>query len=316
MKKILCIVGPTGTGKSDTAIRLARKFAGRMACRIVNADSRQIYRDFPIITAQPSASDRAVCPHLLYGFLESTERMSAGEWSDLARQTFAASSENAPPPDLPIVVGGTGFYLRALFDGIVDIPAIPDALTSSLMADFLAGQGPALYRRLQEIDPSYAARIHPNDRQRLVRALAVQEVTGHTFTWWHERTPAPEPFDILRIGICLPLDELTPFLNRRIDRMLTAGALDEARTAWEKCPDSDAPGWSGIGCREVLQYLQGALSLDAACGLWRKNTRAYAKRQLTWFRADNRILWFRPEETDAIDTRAAAWLDARPKKRA
>lgn len=298
MKRILCIAGPTGAGKTAAALRLGPRFQSG----IINCDSRQLYRAFPVITAQPSPQERSLCPHVLYGFLETEKRMSAGEWSSLA-------SDFLPRFTLPILVGGTGLYLRALFDGIVSIPRVPEELTQRLMAEYLAGNSRELYARLEEADPAYASRIHPNDRQRVVRALAVLESTGHTFSWWHEQTPPPPACDILRIGLKLPLKDLEPLLYRRIELMLDAGAIEEVKKEWERLPDADAPGWSGIGCHELLMYLQGTCSLDEACSLWRKNTRAYAKRQLTWFNADPRIHWFHPDELDRLEACVNNWWE-------
>ena len=299
MKRVLCLVGPTGTGKTAAAIRLACGLNGG----IINCDSRQLYRAFPVITAQPSEQERAACTHVLYGFLKTEERMSAGEWSLLAQQAIGDFQ-------LPILVGGTGLYLRALLDGIVDIPKVPDEVTRSLMNEYLAGNGAKLHGRLARIDPAYAARIHPNDRQRVVRALAVFEATGRTFSWWHEQTPPPVDCDILRIGLKIPLAELEPLLNLRIEKMLEAGALAEVEREWQLVPVPEAPGWSGIGCRELLTHLQKRISLDEACALWRKNTRAYAKRQLTWFNSDPRILWFRPEELDKLECQVQKWWES------
>lgn len=294
--RVVCLVGPTGVGKSAIALRLAELFNGE----IINADSRQLFEAFPIITAQPSQEEQAVCPHRLYGFLKTDARFSAGAWGEKA---LAHIEQTA----FPLLVGGTGLYLRAFFDGIVDIPSIPDDILAKLTEACRTEGSLALHRKLKGIDPAYAARIHENDRQRIVRALCVYEATGKTFSWWHSQTPPPREADVLRIGLRLPLDTLTPLLARRIDLMLEAGALDEARAEYVLSPDGALPGWSGIGCRELHLHLSGALPLDAARELWIKNTRAYAKRQLTWFNADNRIQWFAPDEGKEILTVVKKW---------
>lgn len=303
---ILCLVGPTGSGKTAAALHLAAMLekAGRPAS-VINADSRQVYRDFPIITAQPSPEERSVCPHKLYGWLESTEKISAGQWAQMAGE---AVRETLGEGRVPMLVGGTGFYLRALLDGIADIPAVDPAVTARLTEECRTLGAPALHARLSLIDPEYAAKIHPNDSQRNVRALEVWECTGKTFSWWHSRTAPPAEYRVLRLGIGLPLPELTPFLEKRITLMLKAGALDEARRALVRCPDTKAPGWSGIGCAETAAYLEGRMNLELCVELWAKNTRAYAKRQWTWFRADERILWHRPGEHAAIEGLAREFL--------
>jgi len=309
--RVICLVGPTGAGKTAAALHLARTFRGG----VVNADSRQVYRDFPIITAQPSPEERAVCPHLLYGFLPGTEKISAGVWTDKATQAIdelcrdeLRGGESGRGGLLPLLVGGTGLYLKTLLDGIADIPRVDPAIGARLERECDALGAPALHARLAVIDPDYAARIHPNDRQRAVRALEVHEGTGRTLSWWHARPVPPPRYAALRIGMDMSLDELTPRLDHRIDLMLAAGALDEARAARAVCDDPAAPGWSGIGCAELYRHLTGELTMAEARLLWLRNTRAYAKRQLTWFRADRRIHWIRPDDLDAMTSLAAAFL--------
>lgn len=309
---LICLCGPTGAGKTAAALALASEFP----VRIINADSRQVYRDVPIITAQPSQEEQATCAHALYGVLPMEAPSSAGWWCEAALAEIELSKNNGKNAKghvgIPLLVGGTGLYIRALTDGIVDIPPVPDAVRESLELELDSLGGEALHARLAVVDPDYALRVHPKNRQRLVRALAVHVVTGKSFSWWHSQTP-PAPFPhVLRIGLALPLhhsgDELTPRLARRIHHMLDAGALNEARTAMALCPSKNAPGWSGIGCAELFAHLAGELSLDACIELWIKNTRAYAKRQLTWFRADKRIHWFCPGEEEQIVLLASDWL--------
>lgn len=298
---VLCLAGPTGTGKSHLALRAAEKFHGA----IINADSRQVYRDFAIITARPAPEDEARCPHRLYGFLNTQEKISAGTWAQLALTQIETLQKEG---FLPILTGGTGLYLRAILDGIVDIPNIPPEISTRLLRQCAQNGPESLYSSLQEIDPLYAARVHPRDRQRIVRALEVHAATGKTFSWWHAQTPPPPPLRVLRIGLGLPLDQLTPLLEQRIRRMLENGALDEAAHAWERCSDPQAPGWSGIGCSELSAVLRGELTLQQAVFLWMKHTRAYAKRQLTWFRADPHIHWFTPETASEVLPLIDAWL--------
>ncbi|MDD3310850.1 tRNA (adenosine(37)-N6)-dimethylallyltransferase MiaA [Pseudodesulfovibrio sp.] len=302
---IVCLLGPTGTGKTAAAIAVSR----RMDASVVNFDSRQVYRDFPIITAQPDETERAACPHLLYGFLPTEEKMSAARFVELAVGAIEAVRAEGR---LPILVGGTGLYLRSLLQGIAPIPAIPADVRLRVL-ERIEREGPqALHAELTENDPKYAAVIHPNDTQRNARAAEVYLATGHTLTWWHENGEhTPAPYDALKIGMGIGLDELEPHLARRIDAMLAAGALDEARAARERCPAQDAPGWSGIGCAELLAHLRGEIPLDEARTRWVKNTRAYAKRQLTWFRKEADIRWFSPGGNEAVADCVADWLAAR-----
>lgn len=291
--KVICLAGPTASGKTAAALQLAEAVHGA----VINADSRQVYADFPLITAQPSATEQSACPHYLYGFLPTAAKISAGQWVEMA---VAKIHEVHASGRVPILVGGTGLYFKALLEGIAAIPAVDAAITLRLTQECHELGTKVLHGRLSQVDAVYADRIHPHDTQRIVRALEVWEGTGKTFSWWHSHA-MPEPVcEGLRVGLQWNLAELTPRLTQRIDIMLTEGAVDEARAAWAQCADATAAGWSGIGCAELLGYIQGRLSLAETCRLWAANTRAYAKRQLTWFRADTRLHWFAPDDLPAL----------------
>jgi tRNA dimethylallyltransferase len=283
--------------------------AGIFPVGIINADSRQVYADFPLITAQPGHAEREACPHRLYGFLPTSEKLGAGAY---ARQAEACVRGERAAGRLPVLVGGTGLYFRALLEGIAPIPEIPAEISTHMEERCRSEGSLALHALLAGRDPDYARKIHPHDRQRICRALAVVEHTGRTVSWWHARPLPRKPFRTLKIGVTLPMPELETRLERRIDAMLAEGAPVEARAAFERCPDPTAPGWSGIGCAELYRMLSGELSPEQCRALWRKNTRAYAKRQNTWFRADREIRFFRPEERDGIAECVAAFLRGEP----
>ncbi|MDL2313450.1 tRNA (adenosine(37)-N6)-dimethylallyltransferase MiaA [Desulfovibrio sp. OttesenSCG-928-C14] len=352
--KIICIGGPTGAGKTAAALYLAGALerAG-LGCAVLNADSRQVYRDFPLITAQPDAEERGACPHYLYGFMGITEKISAGEYVRLAQKRIEGLWALGI---LPLLVGGTGLYFRSLLHGIASIPEIPEPVRRKWQERRQNEGSPALHALLQEVDPELAARLHPNDSQRVTRGLEVWEGTGRTLSHWHrlqregrggpdncgpnncgpansepaysaqgghgleddgsqsgpygapDNDGAHEPYDYLFLGVGLDLADLEPRLAQRIDVMLEAGALEEARAALELCADPSAPGWSGIGCAELYRHLAGELPLPECKALWLKNTRAYAKRQLTWFRSEKELEWFRPGQEGALARRALAWL--------
>ncbi|MBD5626705.1 MAG: tRNA (adenosine(37)-N6)-dimethylallyltransferase MiaA [Desulfovibrio sp.] len=279
---VICLAGPTGAGKTALALTLARELGGE----ILNADSRQVYADFPLITAQPSPEERALAPHHLYGFLPTEQKISAGRWADMAA---AKAREVWTRGRVPLLVGGTGLYFQALLRGMAAIPAIEPEVARHLAAR-LAESGPeVLHAELSRADPAYAARIHPRDRQRILRALEVWEGTGKPFSWWHGHAMSAPlcagPLFVLDAA----LDWLAPRLGRRLDAMLAASAVEEARTALARTPSAAEgarlPGWSGIGCAELLDHLTGLTSLAECRARWLANTRAYAKRQLTWFRA-------------------------------
>ena len=296
---VICLAGPTGAGKTALALELARRLDGE----IVNADSRQVYADFPIICAQPSPEEQAVVPHHLYGFLPTERKISAGQWADMAHAKAVALRERGKTP---ILVGGTGMYFHTLLHGIATIPPV-DATISKILAERLRNGGaPALHAELADIDPVYAARIHPNDSQRIVRALEVAQGTGKPFSWWHENAMAAPLCRGPLLVIDATLVWLEPRLGERIRLMLAAGALDEGRKAMTACSDANAPGWSGIGCAEVLGYLTGQHDLETCRTLWFKHTRAYAKRQLTWFHGRREALLFAPGGEDRLLAAAEA----------
>ncbi len=317
--RVICLAGPTGVGKTAAALALAQALNGE----VVNTDSRQVYKDFPLITAQPSAEEQKVCPHHLYGFLPTEEKLSAGRFAAWAFDTIRDIQSRGR---VPLLVGGTGLYFKALLDGIAVIPPIPAAVTTSLMARYVAEGAKTLYAELCRIDSAYAQRIHFNDKQRVVRALEVYAVTDKTFTWWHNNAPAVPLVEALYMGLdCLPytrtqadkkfathtnatLDAIAPRLKQRIEHMLACGAVAEARNALVHCADARAPAWSGIGCRDLYAHLCEDVSLDVTKEVWLKNTRAYAKRQLTWFRADSRIQWFVPDALDCMVRRAQEYI--------
>ncbi len=304
--KIICIAGPTGSGKTSAALHIAYVLASQgLYADILNADSRQVYRDFPIITAQPTLSERSTVSHKLYGWLESDRKISAGEWARLASVSIA---DTIAQGHIPILVGGTGFYMKALLDGIAAIPHVEEGITASLLEECKAKGTPSLYASLATVDPDYAMKIHKNDKQRIIRALEVWQSTGHTFSWWHKHAMPKVSFNVLRLGVGLSLGELTPFLEARIHAMLDNGAIEEARKAFLRCPDRHAPGWSGIGCMELGAFITGEISLQECIRAWKANTRAYAKRQWTWFKADRRIQWHRPGEFAELEQKVRRFL--------
>ena len=296
---VICLAGPTGSGKTAAALALADALNGE----VINADSRQVYADFPCITAQPTQEERAHCPHHLYGFLPTAQKISAGRWAD---QAAALARQILDKGKTPLLIGGTGLYFNTLLHGTAQIPPVEAALTQALTARIEA-QGPAhLHAHLALVDPEYAARIHPNDRQRIVRALEVLEATGRPFTWWHKNAMSAPLCTGPLLVLDAPLTWLEPRLARRLDMMLQNGALEEARAALEICDDDAAPGWSGIGCAEALAFLRGRLNFDECRSLWLRNTRAYAKRQLTWFRARSEAVWLPPEDVRGVVAAAHA----------
>ncbi len=294
--KIICLVGATGTGKTAAALSLARHFP----VTVINADSRQVYRNVPIITAQPDRMEQARCPHRLYGFLDLRDTISAGRFMDEARQELSACRNEGR---IAVLVGGTGLYLRALGGGLADIPAVPETVREAVLQRCATRGSEALHGQLTAIDPEYAARIHPRDRQRVCRALEVHQASGRPLSWWHAHRQSTQGLDLFIIGLRLSRPELHARLAQRIEQMVELGAIREIEAAWRQCPDPVAPGFSGIGCRELLDHCRGETTLDRAKELWLFRTRAYAKRQETWFNNILQVEWIQAgDEADLLRT--------------
>lgn len=284
LPRIVCVIGPTCSGKNDLALGLSKDFP----LEIINFDSRQVYADLPVITAQPLEGEKQVCPHHLYGFLGLKDRISAGWFVERARECIKDVHARG---GVPVLVGGTGMYLRSLVYGLADIPAVSGKITRELENECRRFGVQKLHQRLGSVDPVYAGSITNKDRQKIVRALGVYIATGKPFSMWHQEQNKNPRYNVLKLGIMKQLEELTPRLEHRITRMIQEGAIEEVRRAWEKSRhDPLCPAFSGIGCREVIEYIKGEIDLNQARRLWLKQTRAYAKRQLTWFRKEPDIV--------------------------
>ena len=299
--RAVCILGPTGSGKTGAALALARA----LPVTVINYDSRQVYADFPIVTAQPDEQERAACPHELYGFLPTAEAMTAARFAELARAGIASAREQGR---VPVLVGGTGLYLRALEQGLADIPPVPQEVRDWVLGRMGREGSAALHDDLAQIDPPTAARLHRNDTQRITRALEVFLGTGRPLSaWFEDQKLGQTGVTLCKVGLSYTLRELEPGLRQRIDVMLDRGAVDEVRRAFAATPERSAPGYSGIGCTELLAHLLDGLDLAEACALWFRNTRAYAKRQLTWFAKEQGVHWVRPEGLPRLPELVRAW---------
>ena len=285
--RVVCLLGATGAGKTEAAIALAAALDGE----VVNVDSRQVYAGVPILTAQPSPAEREACPHHLYGDTPLDVAVAAGDFAVRARAAAAAIQARGR---LPLFVGGTGLYFRAILGGLAPIPAIDLQVRAAIAADWERLGPAAMHAALVRVDPAYAARIAPADRQRVTRALEVERATGRPFSDWHKQgDPSAPDYDAAMIGLALPLEELLPRLARRIEAMVAAGAVEEVRQALARYP-ADVPGLTGIGGPELVAYLAGARNLKETKEIWLSNTRAYAKRQMTWFRKESGLVWLAP----------------------
>lgn len=304
-QRLICLLGPTGTGKSSLAVDLAR----RLPLEVVNFDSRQVYADFPLTTAQPGKEERKVCRHWLYGFLSSSQKLDAASFSKMAEQALARIRASG---NLPLLVGGTGLYLKAVLQGLAPVPQVPEEIREQVLQK-CALLGPrALHQELCRVDPELGKRLHPRDRQRITRALEVHQATGVPLSSWQKEQPNSQGrYQALKIGLWPDRQKLQKKLEERIELMLQFGAVQEIRQAWERCGQENAPAWTGIGCRELLDYILGRCDLEQAKQNWLRRTRAYAKRQLTWFKKDPAIHWFSPGQRQEILETAQEWTESK-----
>jgi tRNA dimethylallyltransferase len=275
--EIVIVAGPTASGKSALAIRLAETFGGT----VINADSLQLYRDLAVLTARPSDRDMARVPHRLFGVIDAAEACSAGRWRALAAAEIAASRAVAR---MPILVGGTGLYLRALLEGLAPVPAVPAAFRAEARALHARLGGEAFRAALAARDPEAAARLPPGDRQRLIRAYEVVAATGRPLAAW-QRGPGPPPL-LRAAGILLlpPRAGLYAACDARFAAMMEQGAEREVAVLLARRLDPALPAMKAVGVRELGAFLNGQGTRADAVAAAQQATRRYAKRQYTWFR--------------------------------
>jgi tRNA dimethylallyltransferase len=282
--KVIAILGPTGSGKSDLALRLAAELAGE----VVNCDSLQIYRYFDIGTAKLPIDRRRGIPHHLIDILDPDQVFTAGEYARLARGILA---EICARGRLPVVAGGTGFYLRALLDGLFPGPARDQALRDRLAERERRRPG-SIHRLLRRFDPQAARRIHANDLPKLMRALEVCLLTRRPVTEiYQEGRDELRGYETLKIGLSPPRERLYTRLDQRAEQMFQTGLIEEVRGILARGFPATVKPFESHGYRQAIQLLNGELSLDQAVFYAQRNTRRYAKRQMTWFRQEPGIEW-------------------------
>ena len=278
-KRAVLIAGPTASGKSALALALAERLGGT----IINADSMQVYRDLRIVTARPTPKDEARAPHLLYGHVDAAENYSVGRWCVDASVALAAVERAG---GLPVLVGGTGLYFKALTRGLAAVPPIPAQIRSAVR-ERLAREGiAALYAELRDRDGATARCLMPGDRARVTRALEVILSTGRSLTDWHREGMKPALDRDAAVKLFLDVDraELYRRIDARFDAMLASGALDEVRALTSRGLDPALPAMKAHGVPWLVRHLAGEIDLTAAADAGKRDTRRYSKRQATWFR--------------------------------
>jgi tRNA dimethylallyltransferase len=293
----ILIAGPTASGKSALASGLAQATGGV----IINADSMQVYRDLRVLTARPTVAEEAQVPHLLYGHVDAAVNFSAGAWiSDAAAVLAEARAQNR----LPIFVGGSGLYFKALTRGLSAVPPIPAAIREEVRARLERDGVEALHAALAQRDPASAERLKPRDRTRIARAFEVVEATGRSLTDWHRDglPPLLPPGQFSALFLEPDRDQLYARIDARFDAMLQAGALEEVAGLAARHLDPLLPAMKAHGVPGLIRHLRGEITLEQAAEIGRADTRHYAKRQFTWFRHQlPEFEWVKPEA-------AGAWL--------
>ena len=279
---ILALVGPTGIGKSELAVALARLIPSE----IVVVDSMQVYRGMDRGTGKPDVSIQQGIPHHGLDLIEPEEEFDVARFRAIAVPVIEAIQARG---HLPVLVGGSGLYFRALVDGLCQAPKKDPFLRESLLQEGRQKGAPVLHARLKQQDPATAARVHPNDLRRIVRALEVFVVSGRPLSFWQEETTQPFPGEKRLIGLTCDRAVLYQRIERRIDRWLKEGWLEEAKALTQRALSHTAR--EALGYRELFSFLEGNADWESTVVLIKKNTRRYAKRQLAWFRADPRIEW-------------------------
>lgn len=283
MSRVILIAGPTASGKSALALRLAEDLGGV----VINADSMQVYAGLRVLTARPSAADEARAPHRLYGTVADDVAYSAADWAAAAMAEIEAAHDAGK---VPILVGGTGMYFKVLLGGIAEIPEIPEDIRARVRAKVAAEGSAAAHAELAPLDPAAAARLSPGDSQRVSRALEVVLATGRPITDWQADTkPGPlAPPDaaglVEKIVLDWPREELYARCDLRFELMLEEGALAEVEALMARNLDPTLPVMKALGVPTLAAYLDGEVDLEAAKAESQMQTRRFAKRQLTWFR--------------------------------
>ena len=297
MNKVVILLGPTGVGKTGASILLAKA----LNTEIISADSMQIYRHMDIGTAKPSKEERATVRHHMIDIVNPSEAYSTGKYIEAVVPIIEGLHKTER---IPVVVGGTGLYIKAMTKGIFSGPPADWTLREYLLSMEKEENG-SLYNYLKELDPEAAEKITPNDTRRIIRALEVCLKSKEPVSEMQKELTRPLPYQFIKIGLSRERKELYNMIEKRVDKMIIDGLVNEVKKAIEMTGNSEIPlpSMQAIGYKEVAMYLQGQITLDEAIRLVKRGTKRYAKRQFTWFRKEEGIHWF--DITGIDDSREA-----------
>ena len=296
---LLVLVGPTGVGKTELSIRLAQ----RLSTSILSADSRQIYRELPIGTAAPSLEERAAVPHYFVGTRSIHDYYSASDYEREALETLAGLFAEQP---VVLVSGGSMMYVDALCRGLDAVPSVPEELRRAVWQRYEAEGLEGIRQELELVDPDYLSQVDPANYKRLLHAWEVYLATGRPFTSYHRGEPKQRPFRILRVGLQRPRPELYARIDRRVELMLKAGLEAEARAVY---PYRTLNALNTVGYKELFAYFDGTIDRAEAIRLIQRNSRHYARKQLSWWQRDPSIHWLDASAPDLLEA-VLALLDA------
>ena len=290
MNTLIVVLGPTGVGKSDISIQLAKYFS----TDIISADSRQLFRELCIGTAVPPASDLISVNH---HFIQTRSIHDYTNVSEYETEAIDRINQLFKTKNPLILTGGSMLYIDTICRGIDDIPTVTPEIRNDVIGWYQDNGMDALQQRLLDLDPEYYQIVDLNNPKRLLHAVEICQMTGKTFTSFRKNTMTVRPFGILKIGINQNREVLYQRINERVDRMMEAGLLDEARTVY---PFRTLNSLNTVGYKELFAFFDGTCNLDEAVDLIKRNSRKYARKQLTWFRRDKEINWFEPSQIDEI----------------
>lgn len=287
---LVVITGPTGVGKSDTAVWLARE----LNAEIISADSRQLYRDIPIGTAAPTAEQMAEVKHHFVGTLSLEEYYSAAQFEDDVMQLLPQLFARSP---YVVMCGGSMMYVDAVCKGIDNIPTISDEIRREVVERFERDGAEAMREELRRLDPVYYNQVDLKNHKRVIHAVEICLQAGRPYSELRTNSVKQRPFRILKIGLNLPREQLFDRINRRVEKMIEAGLVDEARRFY---PQRHLNSLNTVGYKELFAWMDGTMDYDTAVARIQKNTRVYAKKQLTWYAKDTDMHWFAPSDHQEI----------------